>query len=181
VARLHILGASGAGTTTLGGALARRLGAAHLDTDDFFWLLTDPPFEAIRPRPERQALLGEALARHPSWVLSGSLCGWGDVFVPCFERVVFLWLAPDIRLARLVAREQARYGAAAIAPGGPRHAKSEAFLAWAARYDDGGPEERTRALHEGWLAALPCPVLRLTTPATVEAHVAEVMRWLGPP
>jgi len=82
VARIHLVGASGAGTTTLGRALAARLGAVHFDTDDFFWLPTDPPFEKIRERAERQALLGVALAREPAWVLSGSLCGWGDIFHP---------------------------------------------------------------------------------------------------
>ena len=167
---MHIVGASGAGTTTLGRAVAARLGAAHLDTDDFFWIPTDPPFEKIRERGERQARLGEALARHPAWVLSGSLCGWGDMFIPRFELVVFLWLAPEIRLARLRERERQRYGDA-VAPGGPRHAKFEAFIAWAAGYDEilDAPE-RSRKLHEQWLAALPCPVVRITDAGGAGEH-----------
>jgi len=182
VARVHIVGASGSGTSTLGRALAARLGSAHLDTDDFFWLPTEPPFEQIRARAERQALLGAALERHAAWVLSGSLCGWGDVFIPRFDLVVFVWLAPDIRLARLRAREVARYGQGPVAPGGARHAKAEAFLEWAAGYDERlEVPERCRALHEQWLAALPCPVLRLMTPATVDAHVAEVLARLSSP
>src|SRR5438128_874343 len=44
VQRLHILGASGSGTTTLGRALAEGLQCPHFDTDDYFWLPTDPPF-----------------------------------------------------------------------------------------------------------------------------------------
>lgn len=35
--RIHIMGASGAGTTTLGKALAARLPHVHLDSDDYFW------------------------------------------------------------------------------------------------------------------------------------------------
>ena len=38
--RIHILGASGSGTTTLGRALAERLQCRHFDTDDYFWLPT---------------------------------------------------------------------------------------------------------------------------------------------
>ena len=179
MARIHIVGASGAGTTTLGRALAARLGAAHLDTDDFFWLPTEPPFETIRERGERQALLGDALARHPAWVLTGSLCGWGDRFIPRFELVVFLWLAPEIRLARLRERELQRYGDAG-APGGPRHAKLEAFLAWAAGYDEGlDVPERCLRLHEQWLAALPCPVLRITDAGEAGAHAETVVRALA--
>ena len=48
VNRLHILGASGSGTTTLGRALAERLTYLHFDTDDYYWLSTDPPFTAQR-------------------------------------------------------------------------------------------------------------------------------------
>jgi adenylate kinase family enzyme len=178
MARVHIVGASGSGTTTLGRALATCLGATHLDTDDFFWLPTDPPFEKIRERGARQAMLGEALTREPSWVLSGSLCGWGDVFIPRFELVVFLWLAPDIRMARLRAREHARHGAA-VAPGGARHAASEAFLTWAAGYDEGlDIPERCLRLHEQWLAALACPVVRISDAGDVESHVARVLSAL---
>jgi len=38
IQRIHILGASGSGTTTLGRALAERLQCPHFDTDDYFWL-----------------------------------------------------------------------------------------------------------------------------------------------
>jgi adenylate kinase family enzyme len=173
--RVHIVGASGAGTTTLGRALARRLTCPHLDTDDYFWLPSQPPFQNIRPTVERRTLLGADLARHPGWVLSGSLCGWGDGFIPLFDRVVFLWVPPDVRLARLRARERERYGAA-IAPGGAQHAAYERFMTWAAGYDDGlDVPERCRRLHEQWLAALPCPVQRLLDAGSTEAHVETIM------
>jgi adenylate kinase family enzyme len=180
VARIHIVGASGSGTTTLGRALAARLGCAHLDTDDFFWLPTQPPFQHPRPVAERQALLGGALARHTSWVLSGSLCGWGDVFIPQFDRVVFLWIPADLRIVRLRERERARYGRA-IAPGGSLRAMYEAFMAWAAAYDDGlEPPQRCRRLHEQWLAALPCPVERILDSGPTEAHVETILRASAP-
>jgi adenylate kinase family enzyme len=88
--RIHILGASGAGTTTLGRALAARLQCPHFDTDDYFWLPTDPPFTHQRERTQRQRLLMDDITAHDAWVLSGSLCGWGDVAIPLFELVVFL-------------------------------------------------------------------------------------------
>ena len=177
--RVHVLGASGSGTTTLAGAVAERVGCVHLDTDDFFWFPTEPKFEKIRPRAERQALLGAALDRPGGWVLSGSLCGWGDIFIPRFDLVVFIYLPPEIRLARLARREVSRYGADAIAPGGGHHDKYEAFLAWAAAYEN-GTVERNRMMHEQWLAALPCPVLRLTTVAPVAEHVEHIVNRLSP-
>lgn len=91
-ARIHIVGASGSGTTTLAAHLAARHGHRHLDTDDFYWLPSQPRFQHVRPREERLAMLQRARGR---------------------------------------------------------------------RYDTGGLDIRSRALHEAWLAAVPCPVIRL--------------------
>jgi adenylate kinase family enzyme len=172
--RVHIVGASGSGTTTLGRALAERLDCPHFDTDDYFWQPSDPPFQHIRERAERQSLLGASLDGAAGWVLSGSLCGWGDVFIPRFELVVFLWVPPEVRLARLRARERRRYGAA-IDPGAPLHARFEAFMAWAAGYDERlEVPERCRRLHEDWLTALPCPVVRLEDTASIQERLGRI-------
>jgi adenylate kinase family enzyme len=173
-ARIHIVGASGSGTTSLAAAIAARHGHRHLDTDDFYWLPTDPPYREKRPREPRLALLRDALAASPRWVLSGSLCGWGDPLIPEFELVVFLAVASATRLARLRAREIARYGLDAIAPGGARHQASVEFLDWCAGYDAGGLAMRSRALHEAWLAALPGPVLRLEGGQSVGEQLRRV-------
>jgi adenylate kinase family enzyme len=178
--RVHILGASGSGTTTLAQALGARLGCRHHDVDDYFWQPSEPPFQHIRDREARRALLSADLEKPGGWVLSGSLCGWGDVYVPLFDLVVFLWIPHELRMARLAAREVARYGAEAIAPGGAMHAGSVAFMKWAADYDEGGLEIRSLRLHNDWLATLPGPVLRLQGEASVEANLAAVLRALSP-
>jgi adenylate kinase family enzyme len=178
VMRVHIVGASGAGTTTLARALATRLGVPHFDTDDYFWLPSTPSFQHIRDRGDRQALLRADLTPHPGWALSGSLCGWGDPFIPLFDLVVFLWVPPDVRMARLRARERLRYGVA-IDPGGPRHAASREFLAWAAGYDETlQVPARCRRLHEEWLAALPCPVVRFMDAASTDEHLERLRPYV---
>jgi len=83
--RIHIFGASGSGTTTLAKVLADVLNIPHFDTDIFFWIQTTPPFQLIRKRVERQKLLRQVLTQNNSWVLSGSLCGWGDFAIPMFD------------------------------------------------------------------------------------------------
>jgi adenylate kinase family enzyme len=178
VARIHILGASGSGTTTLGRALAVECSCPHLDTDDFFWLPTDPPYQQVRARQERQQLLGKALAKSPSWVLSGSLCGWGDLFISSFDLVVFLYIPRDLRMRRLQEREVARYGQEAVQPGGSRHEAYTAFLAWAASYDEGDLTLRSRRLHEAWLQQLTCPVVRLEGGMPTAKQVDTVCRTL---
>jgi hypothetical protein len=74
------------------------------------------------------------LTAHDAWVVSGALCGWGDVAIPRFELVVFLWVPQEVRMERLHLREQARFGER-ILPGGDMYESSQAFLAWAASYD----------------------------------------------
>jgi hypothetical protein len=113
-----------------------------------------------------------------AWVVSGSLCGWGDVAIPHFELVVFLQIPHDIRMERLRQREHQRFGER-ILPGGDMYEPSQAFLAWAASYDNGGLEIRSRRLHEEWLGMLPCPILCFEGEYTTEEQLAVLMREIG--
>jgi adenylate kinase family enzyme len=175
--RVHIVGASGSGTTSLAAELAGRYGHRQLDTDDFYWRRTDPPFREKRPPEERLASLRTTLQEAKRWVLAGSLCGWGDPLIPEFELVVFLLVPTPVRLARLRAREIERYGRQAIAPGGALHEAHVEFLEWAGRYDTGDPEMRSRAMHEAWLAALPCSVVRLEGDVSIVEQRERI--WAG--
>lgn len=174
-ARLHITGAAGSGTTTLGRALAQALSTPHFDTDDVFWLPTDPPYRRKREVSERLRLLRELLGERREWVLSGSLDSWGAPLVPLFDMVVWLNVPTEVRLARLARREQLRYGREAITPGGVLHVAHQDFLAWAADYDHGLRAGRNRQRHEAWLAELPCTVLRLDGSQPVRSLVREVL------
>jgi adenylate kinase family enzyme len=175
--RIHIVGASGSGTSSLAAELAGRYGHRHLDTDDFYWRRTDPPFREKRPPEERLASLRTTFQEAKRWVLSGSLCGWGDPLIPEFEVVVFLLVPTPVRLARLRAREIERYGRQAIALGGALHEAHVEFLEWAGRYDTGDPEMRSRAMHEAWLAALPCSVVRLEGDLSIVEQRERI--WAG--
>jgi adenylate kinase family enzyme len=180
--KLHIFGASGAGATTLGQALSEALKVPYFDTDAYFWEATDPPFAVRRPAAVRDAQLAHDLAQNSSWLIGGSLVGWSEQWLNAFDLAVFLWLPPALRLARLHQREQARYGDA-LRRDPARAAQSQAFLAWAAGYDDnssGG--SRTLANHTAWVGRFTCPVLELRGNLTVAERVHSVqikLRELG--
>lgn len=91
-----------------------------------------------------------------------------------YDLIVHLRLDPALRMERLRKREQARYGGR-VAPGGGMAASSAEFLRWAAAYDTSGPEQRSRAAHEGWLASRAAPVLRLDSSKPVARLVAAVL------
>ncbi len=172
---IHIFGASGSGTSTLGEALAAKIGAKWLDTDDFYWLPTAPKFTKKRPPVERLARLTLELARNRDVVLSGSLSGWGDPLIPRFSYAIRLVTDTDTRLERLKAREYERFGER-IREGGDMYVQHREFLDWAAKYDDGSPEMRSRAHHDEWQKKLLCPFLTLDGTKSPDENAAFIER-----
>lgn len=176
--KIHIFGASGSGTTTLAENLARELKISHFDTDNFFWLKTDPPFQKIRKLTERQEILSQALDSTDVWILSGSLCGWGDFTIPMFDLAVFLWVPPEIRLQRLKKREIKRFGEDINNPDNPQYQSHLEFMQWAAGYDSGDLNMRSKHMHEDWILKLSCPVLRIAGKDTVEKNLSRVLAYI---
>ena len=173
--RIHITGASGCGVTTLGRALADAIALPHHDSDDYYWQPTSPPYREKRAVEDRLRLMREMFLNRPAWVLTGSLDGWGDPIIPFFDLVIFLRTDRDVRLQRVRAREMRRYGAEAIAPGGWHHEAAKEFIEWVSHYDDASREGRSLKRHQAWLAALPCPILRLDGARPVAELVEATM------
>ena len=180
--RLHVFGASGAGTTTLAATLAERCSWLHLDTDNFYWLSSEPPYRLKREPQQRVEQIRASAAQVNDWVLSGSLCSWGEALLPLFTHAVFLQLDDAERMQRLTARERQRYGERVL-PGGDMHAQSQAFLEWAACYRHGDLQTRSLRMHEAWIEQkLRCPLLRLdSTRESPEKLARQVIDWLGAP
>ena len=96
------MGAPGAGTTTIARQIAMEHGIVHLDSDDYHWFTNDPePYRRRRNPEHRRALLSADLASNESWVLSGSLCGWGDCYAPLFDLVLLCNADTETRLERI--------------------------------------------------------------------------------
>lgn len=175
--RIHITGAAGTGVSTLGLALAEALAVPMIDTDEAYWLPTDPRFTTKRPIAERVAHIRAAQGAG-GWVVAGSLCGWGDPAIETADLIVFLSVPTAQRIARLRRRERAWYGDR-IAPGGDMARIHAEFIAWAAQYDDPHFTGRSRAMHESWLIEQSAPVLRLDGTGDVARLVAQVCAALG--
>ncbi|MFA5565968.1 MAG: AAA family ATPase [Acidimicrobiia bacterium] len=174
--RVHITGASGTGTTTLGRALASEWSIPHADVDDYFWEPTEPPYTTKRDPHTRLELMDAVFVGRKAWVLSGSLLGWGEALIPNLDAVIFLTLEPTERLGRLKERERQRYGDR-IDAGGDLEAATSEFLSWAAGYDDPNFLGRSLVFHEDWLSKLPCPILRLDSGRSISDSVAAILKW----
>lgn len=99
--KIHIMGASGSGTSTLGSSLSKVLPYRHLDTDDYFWTTK---FTKQREVPERRKMLENDLSQNEDWILSGAVCGWGDNFKSYFDCVIFLWI-PQRKVLQVLTME----------------------------------------------------------------------------
>jgi adenylate kinase family enzyme len=150
--RIHIMGAPGSGITTMGQCLAEQLGVVHFDTDNYHWITSDPESYRRRRNPDhRRQLLSADLSSTPQWILTGSLCGWGDVFAPLFDTVIFCTAPIEIRMERIRLREISRYGEARLLPGGNLNGVYLKFLQWVSEYDLPSERLRTFAFEMNWV------------------------------
>ncbi|MBF4691511.1 AAA family ATPase [Fusibacter ferrireducens] len=173
IKRIHILGASGSGTTTLGEELSKEIDYSHFDTDDYFWIKTDPPYTTKRPVEERIDLISKDIKNSDRWILTGSLCGWGDIFIPYFDLVIYLRIPKEIRMKRLLEREKMRYGKK-IEEGNVMYVAHGEFMDWASKYDDGDLDIRSKSSHYKWLKNLNCKVLRIEENIELEDKIKIV-------
>lgn len=175
---IHIFGASGSGTSTLGKKISELWGYTWLDTDDYFWVPTDPPFTTHREKTERVRLIKEDIEKYENVVLTGSLSGWGDALIPEFTLAVRIVIDKELRLARIKKREYERFGDR-IAPGGDMYEHHLEFLEWASKYDTAGVNMRSKAKHDEWQKLLQCPLVVVDGAENLEKNCELIKEGLA--
>lgn len=141
---IYIYGASGAGSTTLGEAFARKYNGNLYDTDIYFHrhynehqLRMDSMMEDIR-NCDKNII-----------IITGSFWNWQCdykeiiTYIDCYVRVM---LDTKIRMNRLRKREKERYGER-IEEGGDLYEINRQRLKWAEDYEKGGLEMRSLKAH----------------------------------
>ena len=174
---IHLFGPSGAGTSSIGRYIADRMNAFFMDTDDCFWEPTDPPYTTKRPVSDRIALIQKDIDAHERVVLAGSLADWGNELIPQFTLAIRVEADTAIRLERLRARERAHFGNR-IDPGGDMYETHNKFIAWAASYEEGGIEMRSKAKHDEWQKLLKCPLVTVDGSLPIEDNWEIIKKYL---
>jgi deazaflavin-dependent oxidoreductase (nitroreductase family) len=100
---VSVVGASGAGKTTVAAALARRLDVPLVELDALFHL----PGWQSRPEPEFRALVDRATAG-PAWVVDGNYSAVRDLVWARADQVVWLDLPRPVVLAQVLRRSLGR-------------------------------------------------------------------------
>ncbi|MBQ8108719.1 MAG: AAA family ATPase [Clostridia bacterium] len=163
---IFILGLNGCGKTTLGRALAERLGRLRLDVEDYYFPDMTVPYAHPRSRDAVCRLMIEDISTHGDFVLSSV-----DADLTCELRKLCrlaVWLrAPrELRLARIERREIERFGSRVL-PGGDMYERQQHFHAFAAGRD----EDMVRKS----IAEMVCPVLELDGSCPIEENVERIL------
>ena len=170
---IHIYGASGSGTSTLGRKICEELGYKFMDTDDYFWLPTNPKYTTKRNKEERLALMKKDISENDNVVISGSLVDWGDELIPLFTLAIRLVTDTEIRIKRLKIRENKKFGDR-IMPGGDMYANHIEFIEWAKKYDTGSVNMRSKAKHDEWQKMILCKQIVLDGADDLEENFKKV-------
>ncbi len=171
--RIHILGPSGSGTTTLGKALSHMLDITFYESDDIYWEETTLPYSEKRTIEERVAILEHITKDNDSWIISGSAISWGEILLQRSELIILLYCDEDIRIERLKLREYLEFGNR-ISEGHDMFENHRGFLDWARRYDSGDLTMRSRVSEEAWVTKAGCSILRLEN-RTLKSSISEVL------
>ncbi len=174
---IHIYGASGSGTSTLGKFIAEQLGYTFMDTDDYFWLPTNPKYIKKREITERLQMMKKDILESDKVVISGSLVDWGDDLIPFFTLLVRVITDSGVRIERLKEREKRHFGSR-IETGGDMYQNYIEFIEWAAAYDTGDVNMRSKAKHDEWEKLLKCKQITVNGEAELKYNLELIKKAL---
>ena len=192
---IAIFGPNGAGKSSITHALAKKLAYAELDVEDLYFPEQrasrrralegefepergfEPmphsgalPFSRPRTKEEVQSGLLWELAENPRFILSGVTMNWPEEILAKIEIAFWVQAPLELRLQRIGAREEKRFGARVL-PGGDMYEQQKAFRDMVAGRDPKAIEQTA--------ARLRCPVYPLDGALPVEENVARILAHLG--
>ena len=83
----------------------------------------------------------------------------------------------DIRIERVKQREFARFGKRVL-KNGDMYEDHQKFITWAARYDTGGLEMRSKVLHDKWLSEISCNQIEIDG-THIENEIQLIEKYLS--
>ena len=166
---IQICGLNGCGKSTLGKALAERMGFHFIDNENLYFSRSDvhDPYTNPKSRAEVEVLLMEEVRKHPDFVFSAVKGDYGEEIIPMYSYVIVMEVPKHIRSQRVRNRSFQKFGSRMLA-GGDLHDQEEAFFQAAkSRQDD---------CIENWLKKVNCPMIRVDGTKPIEENVGYIIQ-----
>lgn len=164
---IQVCGLNGCGKSTLGRALAQKIGFHFIDNEELFFTrnAADEPYQNPRSRAEVEKLLMEEVRKHGDFVLAAVRGDYGKEILPLYRYAVLIEVPKEIRLRRVRDRSFQKFGGR-MKPGGDLYESEEVFFQTVAAR----PEDYA----ESWARTLSCPVVVVDGTRPVEENVERL-------
>lgn len=163
-----VCGLNGVGKSTLGKALAERMGFYFIDNEDLYFPKTDPlyTFASPRTREEVEKLLLSEIATHENYIFASVKGDYGQALLASIQYIVLVAVPRDTRLQRVKNRSFQKFGDRML-PGGDLHEREERFFDIVKARAENSVEE--------WVQSMNCPVIRADGTKPVEKNVQFII------
>lgn len=169
---IHICGLNGCGKSTLGRALAEKIGFHFIDNEHLYFSHsnTNKSYANPKSRQEVEKLLMAEVNEHPNFVFAAVKGDYGKEIIPLYNYVIMLEVPKNIRLQRVKNRSFQKFGNRML-PGGDLHNQEESFFNMVkARPDD---------YIESFLQTVKCPIIRIDGTKPIEKNIEHIIQIIN--
>ncbi len=171
---IHVMGASGAGTSTIGEFLGEKLGFDVIESDFYKWEQTIPEFQVMRPIEESNKLLIDRINSSKNLIISGSLHS-NPVTFDYIDLIVYLKCPTYVRMRRIKRRDKEK-GRNSLKQKGEVRENFLGFLYLARHYNSLGLDKRSKASQKWVIDNCHAPVIVAQTNRKMIKVKAQVLK-----
>ena len=169
---IQICGLNGCGKSTLGRALAEKIGFHFIDNENLYFTRAsiDEPYNNPKSRVDVERLLIEEVGRYPDFVFAAVKGDYGKDMIPMYDYIVMMEVSKNVRARRVRNRSFQKFGNRMLI-GGDLYNQEEAFFQMVdSRQDD---------YVETWLQTMNCPIIRVDGTKPIEDNVEYITKEIG--
>lgn len=169
---IQICGLNGCGKSTLGKALAEKIGFHFIDNENLYFTRAsiDEPYSNPKSRADVERLLIEEVGRYPDFVFAAVKGDYGKDMISMYDYIVMMEVPKNVRARRVRNRSFQKFGNRMLI-GGDLYNQEEAFFQMV--------DSREDEFIETWLQMVNCPIIRVDGTKPIEDNVEYIIKEIG--
>ncbi len=169
---IQICGLNGCGKSTLGKALAEKIGFHFIDNENLYFTRAsiDEPYNNPKSRADVERLLIEEVGRYPDFVFAAVKGDYGKDMISMYDYIVMMEVPKNVCARRVRNRSFQKFGNRMLI-GGDLYNQEEAFFQMV--------DSREDEFIETWLQMVNCPIIRVDGTKPIEDNVEYIIKEIG--